>query len=152
MREIVLEGPVVEGLRIASGLNRDSNQKLNYTIRRQKPFFIEAGVPGFGYIWEGTINLSIAPKKFKILRPDHEVTCEWFPGIIETFWLVPARVVHKGWEHFAYIYYPCSSPVKSHNDTIVELLTEWIPDLHYGDKVSVRVKGDQITLRGEVLQ
>ncbi len=147
MREVVLEGPVIRGLRIASGLNRDLNQKLNYTIRRQKPFFIEAGVPEFGHIWEGTINLSIAPKKFQILRPDHEVTCEWFPGVTETFWLVQARLVHNGRERLAYIYYPCPSPVKSHDDTVVEVLTEWVPNLQYGDQVSVHGRGDRITLR-----
>ena len=144
MREVILSGYVKEGLGIASGLNPDPNLELNNTISLQKPFFERAGIPRIHKYHNGTINIDISPKEFKILKPHFEVTCEWFPGVTETFWLVDVVIEFKNARYPAYIYYPCPSPVKSHDDTVVELLTERIEGLKYGDSLIVQAPSQHI--------
>lgn len=141
MSEIVIEGVIKKGLRIASGLSKNPKKDsrgivLNNTIFLQKPFFKKAGIPKITKIHNGTINIDISPKKIKILEKDHEVTCEWLPGVKETFWFVKGVVEFKGSKYEGYMYYPCPSPIKSHQDNVVEVLTEKIPDLNYGDVLS----------------
>lgn len=137
MKKTILTGRVKEGLRIASGLNPDPTLKLNNTIFKQKPFFVEAGVKSIQDCYNGTINLEISPRQFKIIKPDYQVTCEWSPGTIETFWLVAAAIIFKNNRYDGYIYYPCPSPVKSHKDDIVEFLAQKIENLDYGDQGTV---------------
>lgn len=144
---IILEGKVRQGLQIASGLNPDPSLKLNNTIYLQKPFFKKAGVFGIDNIYNGTINFSIAPKEFKIIKPDYEVTCEWVKGVTETFWFVKAVTNFKGKEYHGYIYYPCPSSIKNHPDNIVEFLAEKIPNLEYGDLISIEVSEKQIKIK-----
>lgn len=150
MRDVILRGKVKKGLRIASGLNPDPpvklGMKLNDTITLQKPFFEEAGVIGVSEMYSGTINVDISPNTFEILKPDYEITCEWFEGLTETFWLVGAFINYDDKEYKGYIYYPCPSEVKSHDDDVVELLTTKIPGVNYGDAISVKVSGDKIRL------
>ena len=97
-------------------------------------------------MYNGTINVDISPFKFKILVPDYEITCEWFKGLTETFWLVTAHIVYDGKRYEGYIYYPCPSDVKSHNDDTVELLTQKIPGVAYGNEIIVRVPEGKIKL------
>lgn len=146
MQEIILLGKVKEGLRIASGQNPDPALKLNNTIFKQKPFFIKNGVDKIENCYNGTVNLDISPHHFKILKPDYEITCEWSPGTIETFWLVRADIIFKERTYSGYIYYPCPSLVKSHKDNIVELLAPQIESLEYGDRCCVKVSADKVKL------
>jgi hypothetical protein len=145
-----IRGKVKKGLRIASGLNPDPEEKfgmkLNNTIHLQKPFFREAGVENIMEMYSGTINVDISPDKFKILKPDHEITCEWWEGLTETFWLAKAIIIHNEIEYDGYVYYPCPSKVKSHDDDIVEFLTYEIPELEYGDEIVAKVSIDKIQL------
>ena len=144
MEKIILSGKIKEGLRIASGVNPDKSLKLNNTIYLQKPFFEKAQIPNISEFYNGTINLDISPNKFKILQPDYEVTCEWIDGVTETFWFVEVLINFKNKKYQGYIYYPCPSPVKSHKDDTIELLTSKIKNLKYGDRLTVRVKADKV--------
>ncbi len=147
MGEIILSGYIKEGLRIASGLNPDPNLKLNNTISLQKPFFRKAGIPRIGECHNGTINLDIYPQKLQIIQPDYEVTCEWVEGVTETFWFVEVLIDYEGSAYEGYIYYPCPSPVKNHDDNIVELLSYKIPRISYGDKITIRTLDHKIKLQ-----
>jgi hypothetical protein len=144
MQQLILSGRVKQGLRIASGLNPDPTLKLNNTIFLQKPFFKEVVGPRMDNIHNGTVNLHIGPQEFQILKPDHEITCEWAPGVTETFWLVGATIAHNDKNYDGYVYYPLPSAVKNHGDDTVELLAEKIPGLQYGDSVSVAVPEGKI--------
>lgn len=146
MENIVITGKVKQGLRIASGSNLDPTLKLNNTIYLQKPFFEKAHIPNISEFYNGTINLDISPNKFKILQPDYEVTCEWIDGVTETFWFVEVSINFKNKKYQGYIYYPCPSKVKSHNDDTIELLSKKIPDLHYDDLISIEVSISKIKL------
>ncbi len=146
MKNIILKGKIVKGYRIASGLNPDPALKLNNTIFLQKPFFEKAGIPGISEMYNGTINFDISPQEFKIIKPDYEVTCEWVKDVIETFWLVETLIEFKNEKYPGYIYYPCPSAVKNHKDNIVELLTQKIPNLDYGEPLSLQVSDQKIKL------
>ncbi len=146
MKGIILKGRVKKGYRIASGLNSDPALRLNNTIYLQKPFFEKALIPNISKTYNGTINLDISPSKFKILQPDYEVTCEWIDGVTETFWFVGTLINFKKKKYRGYIYYPCPSKVKSHDDDVVELLTKKIPDLHYRDSLIILVPAKKIKL------
>jgi len=150
MSEITLRGKVKQGLRIASGLNADPpiklGMKLNNTIALQKPFFEEAGIEGISEMYNGTINVDISPLEFKIQKPDYEVTCKWFEELIETFWFVKVLIDYEGKEYKGYIYYPCPSDVKSHDDDTIELLTQKIPEMVYGKEIVIRVPSGKITV------
>lgn len=145
MSALKIRGRVKEGHRIASGQSPTGHQGLNNTIALQRPFF-EADVPGFSLVWDGTINLDISPRTFRILKPDHIVTCEWHPGVVETFWLVKIRALASQGRYSGFIYYPCPSAVKSHKDDMVEILAPKIVGLSYGDKVVVEVSRLKLAL------
>jgi len=146
MEKISLRGNIKQGLRIASGLNPDRSLKLNNTIAQQKPFFIKAGIPDMESMHNGTINLFIAPATFKITKPHYEVTCEWFKGVTETFHLVKADIEYNNAIYQGYVYYPCPSAVKNHDDNIVELLAPKIVGVKYGDPITAHVAAQNITL------
>lgn len=150
MTKIIIDGKIKQGFRIASGLNLDppmvSGLKLNNTITLQKPFFIENKIPRIQEVYNGTINLDIAPRIFKILKPDYTVTCQWHPDVLETFWLVDVAIKYKKQLYPAYIYYPRPSSVKSHKDDTVELLAEKIQGLKYGDMVSIIIDAKKVRL------
>lgn len=150
MNDIILKGRVKQGLRIASGLNPDPpiklGMKLNNTIALQKPFFEQAGVEGISEMYNGTVNVDISPLKFGILEPDYRVTCTWFEELAETFWFVRALIKYEGKECEGYIYYPCPSSVKSHDDDTVELLSKKIPGIAYGKEIAILVPDGKITI------
>ena len=150
MKEITLKGNTKEGLRIASGQSLNpplvEGMNLNNTIALQRPFFEEAGIIGISNMYSGTINVDISPNKFEILKPDYEITCEWWEGLIETFWLVETKINFNNEDYDGYIYYPCPSYVKSHDDYTVEFLTYKIPNLNYGDEIFAKVSGEKIRL------
>jgi hypothetical protein len=144
-------GIIIEGLRIASGQNPNPPIKLgmtlNNTIALQKPHFHKAGVPNILDMFNGTINVNIAPQQFQITQPDHEVTCTWFENFTETFWLVRAHIVHQDTTQRGYLYYPCPSEVKSHKDTTMEILTGYIPRVSYGDSVKIYMSNKKVAPR-----
>ena len=144
MEKIFVQGKIVRGTRGASGLG--DNKTFTGTIVKQKPYFKSAGVERVDSWYDGTINLSIEPKKLKILKPDYVVTAEWTPNITETFWLVNVMLKYKGKHYPAYIYYPCPSPVKAHPDAIIELLAEKVESLSYGDTATIEVSNKNIIL------
>lgn len=144
--DLTISGKIKKGLQIASGINPDPSLELNNTISLQKPFFEQAGIPDIPKIFDGTINLDIAPKLFTIISPDHDVTCAWTKNVTERFWFIRALISYNLKSYKGYIYYPYPSPIKSHNDTIIELLSEKIPDIEYGNPLSIQVSSKQINL------
>jgi len=142
---MTLEGIVSKGLGIASGLHTDPKTGLTDTISKQKRYFEESNIPNITGVYNGTINLDISPKKFEITYPDYEVTCTWDEGVTETFWFVDVFIDFNNTTYKGYIYYPCPSEIKAHNDDIVELLAEEIPDLNYGDTLSIRVSSNRVS-------
>ena len=137
---------VVQGKRIASGLNNlPPSEKINDTIRKQKPYFARS-VPGIENVLNGTINLSIAPHKFELVGYDHEITCPWEEGIEETFWLIRAYLEHAGNRNEGWIYYPCPGPLKKHNNGVFEFLAPPIEGLTYSERVVLNYPKDLVRI------
>lgn len=141
-------GIVIRGKGIASGIKVDPVTGLTNTIAKQKPFFSNQGVENMSDIFNGTINLDISPRKFKILKPDYEIECrEWSLGVTETFQLVSCLINYKKSTHKGYIYYPCTSPVKSHKDNVVELLAPFIEGVNSGSIISIQIQDGKVRLK-----
>jgi hypothetical protein len=141
---LILSGTIIRGFQSASGQRHE--EKGKGTIGIQKPFFKEAGVERVDSWFEGTLNVSIDPKEFKIIKPDYIVTAEWQPGTTETFWLVNVEIKYEGALYPAYVYYPCPSVVKAHPDTLVEVLAEKIEGIKYGEDISLRMPLNHVVI------
>ena len=129
------KGIVVEGHRIASGLSPTGKDGLNATVVQQQKFFIESGLPGAADYYAGTLNVNLQGYTFEITEPTHVVTCEWHPGIVETFYFVPVELEHGDMRHSGHIYFPLPSEVQNRNHEVVELLLPRIEGIQYGDEV-----------------
>lgn len=150
MDEFVLHGKVVKGYQLASGLGKLPNVPFTRTVGLQMPYFVQAGIPGIGEMHIGTINMSIAPRKLKILKPDYEVMCEWFPKITETFWIMDdVKIIYGEKEYNGFVYYPTPSDIHIVRDEIIELLTVKIPGVKYGDDISISLPAEKYEVTEE---
>lgn len=141
-------GIVVQGHQVASGLAKNSPFPRG-TIEMQLPFFKKEGV-NIDQLHPATINVSIAPKTFKLVAPkmtmqnikwskDHEA---------ETFSLSPCILEIDGTEHSAYIYYPHPETKIGHfkDATTLEILSHFIADVSYGMSITLKININEITL------
>jgi hypothetical protein len=108
---------------------------VDKTVYRQFPFFRDAGVAGIDHMHPGTINIDVSPREFSIIEPDYRITCEWIPGIRETFWLTSVTLIYDEKEYSGYIYYPCISEQHVARNFMIEVITEKIDGVAYGDDV-----------------
>lgn len=115
------------------------------TLEKQKPFFKERGL-NLDPFFEGTLNISIAPYHFVWVKPQYT-----FHGVAwtdlhppEDFSFQPCRVRFAGRTYEGYIYYPHPETKIRHfeEDTIVEVITTWIPELHYGNAMEIDIDED----------
>jgi hypothetical protein len=144
-------GVVQRGHGVASGRGPDSPYPIS-SLRMQSPFFRERGLDLSAY-FEGTLNLSIAPHTFKLIKPQYT-----FPLVAwttlhppETFSFSTCHVICRGETHVGWVYYPHPETKIRHfqDPTIIEVITKFISDLAYGDTVELQVKADEITIDPE---
>ena len=148
MSHTILRGKVVMGKGIAGGHGHlPGTEKYNNTIFRQKKFFIAAGVKGIESVKNATINVDIT---FRIDKPDYVVKdCEWWVGVKESFIFVKGRMIFDkmpGKDYDILVYYPMKSEIKSHPDSIVEILSEDIEGLTYGDIVTINLADGKVSV------
>ncbi len=143
---ITVKGKVVPGYRVAS---QKSSDYPYGTIDRQKPFFKNLGLD-LDRFHSGTINISIAPFTFMVNSPEYTFRqVEWtnlHPP--EDFSFSSCKVIFKGEEYEAFVYYPHPETKKRHfeNASILELVAVYIPDLNYGDKIEVELRAAEIQI------
>ncbi len=151
MERLSILGKVRRGYRIASGLNVEGvpgpgGIMLKDSFVRQKPFF-EKQIPALRGTWTGTINVDIAPRQAKMISFDHQITCEWHPGIKETFGIIEGvEVIVKGQSFPGFIYYPLPSEIHTPRHHIIEVIAPKIEGLSYGDDIEIRVSGDKVAI------
>ena len=139
-----VNGKVVPGYRVASQKSRDYPYG---TIDRQKPFFKSLGLD-LDRFYSGTINISISPLSFRVKGPEYTFRqVEWtdlHPP--EDFSFSRCKVIFKGKEYEAFVYYPHPETKKRHfeNASIMELVSAYIPDLNYGDSIQVELQANEI--------
>ena len=143
---LIIPGILVAGYRVASGPSKDYPYG---SLEKQKPFFKERGLDLDAY-FEGTLNISIAPNHFKWVNPKYTFpSVEWtdlHPP--ETFSFQPCCVLVKRLSYKGMIYYPHPETKIRHfeKDDLIEVMTTWIPDLHYGDALEVEVERDALAI------
>ena len=134
----------MRGHQVAS---RPSKDYPYSSLEKQKPFFKALGLNLYEY-FNGTLNISIAPLEFEMVRPEFTFELvEWtdlHPP--ETFSFSRCKVFFKGVEYAGWVYYPHPETKKTHfqNASLIEVITYEIPDIKYDDKLEIEVNADEI--------
>ncbi len=134
----------MRGHQVAS---RPSKDYPYSSLEKQKPFFKALGLDLYEY-FNGTLNISIAPLEFEMVRPEFTFELvEWtdlHPP--ETFSFSRCKVFFKGVEYAGWVYYPHPETKKTHfqNASLIEVITYEIPDIQYDDKLEIEVNADEI--------
>jgi hypothetical protein len=146
---IHLPGIVVEGHRVASG---PSKEYPYGSLEKQKAFF-KAGGLDLDRFFIGTLNVSIAPLWFEIVRPDysfHQIAwTDLHPP--EDFSFSICRVSYQGKEYEGYIYYPHPETKIRHfkDPSLIEVITEKIPGIRYGSRLELALDPTAIRIHAE---
>jgi hypothetical protein len=142
-----VSGILVQGHRVAS---RPSKAYPYSSLEKQKPYFKARGLDLYPY-FNGTLNISIAPLVFEMTNPEFTFPLvEWtdlHPP--ETFSFSRCKVRFEGKEYEGWVYYPHPETKRTHfqNPSLVEVITDEIPNIRYGDAIEVKVNPAEITIR-----
>lgn len=136
---ILVSGIVVEGHRVASG----PSQAYPYgSLERQLPLFKAAGLDLSGF-FRGTLNISIAPAVFKLVKPAHTFRQVAWTDLHppEDFSFCPCQVAVAGTQRWypGYVYYPHpETKIRHHqNPSLIEVIAEKIEGVGYGSRLTL---------------
>ena len=138
---LVLSGVVVAGHGVASGRATDSPYPLG-SVAMQMPFFAARGLD-LSACWAGTVNVSIAPLVWSLLRAAYRFEqVEWthlHPA--KTFSFVPLQLTWGGLRVAAWLYYPHPETKAAHHQAadVMEIIAPRLAGLEYGDAVGLEV-------------
>jgi hypothetical protein len=145
---ILIPGIIKPGHQVASG-NAINSPYDRGTIEMQLPFFkhLELDLTNF---FLGTLNISIAPYKFKIIQPQYTFkNVQWHPNYpAETFSFSPCKVVFENISYAGFIYYPHPETKIGHfqDSSILEAIAMPIPNINYGDQVQLEINSSEIMI------
>ena len=142
-----IKGIIVQGYRVASAPSKDYPYGA---LEKQRPHFASRGLDLNNY-FNGTLNIDIRPFEFTMLKPQftfHHV--EWtdlHPP--EHFSFSRCKVIFKEVEYDGWVYYPHPETKLRHfqNPSLLEVIAMPIPDIQYGDEVSVWVNDEEIQIQ-----
>ena len=141
-------GTVKPGHRVASGMAENSPYERG-TLTMQQPFFADLGLDISGF-YLGTLNISIAPSGYKINAPEYTFTdVKWHPDYpAETFSFAHCQLVVRECSYDGLIYYPHPETKIGHfqDDSILEVIAPKIPNLAYGDRLTLKINPQAITM------
>jgi hypothetical protein len=147
---IQVTGVVKRGHQVASG-RAESSPFPAGTIELQAPIFAQLGLDLSG-AFMGTINVSIAPLRFRLLEPDYIFTdvkwTESYPP--ETFSFAHCLLTFEQQTYQSWIYYPHPETKISHfhSPSLIEIITQPIENLAYGADVDLVCNPRSIELLG----
>ena len=148
-RRTVVSGVIVEGYRVASGPSKDYPYG---SLEKQIPLFKERGLD-LERFYFGTLNVSIAPHTFEIVSPAFTFRQVAWTDLHppEDFSFSPCKIRFKGSEYPGYVYYPHPETKKRHfeSNSLIEIISEFIPEIQYGDQVEVEVDGEEVRIGEE---
>lgn len=143
-----LEARLVKGYQIASGQSKDSPYPEG-SIKMQVPIFTKLGVD-LSDFYLATLNLDIGPSVFKMKRPKYELKQVNWTELCqsEDFSLSPCQITYQGKKYEGLIYYPHpdTKPQHFHSNSVIEVIAEFIPDIQYGDTVSLNYHPEEIEI------
>lgn len=147
IRQKKVDGIVIEGWKIASGLAKD-NPFGGSPVKMQIPLFKERGLDLSG-CYPGTLNVSIAPKIRTVLAKEPNYPgIKWHPDRWpEDFFIFECQVHFRGKCYDGWVYYPDPSKKRRrHKPDTFEILAPPIPEIGYGDRVVLVVNLDEIKI------
>jgi len=144
----LIHGILTQGYRVASGPSADYPYGA---LDRQRPLFKAHGLDLSEY-FNGTLNINISPTTFVIKKTEYTFKhVEWtdlHPP--EHFSFSHCKVIYKEVEYDGWVYYPHPETKLRHfqNPSLLEVIAKSIPEIKYGDALSVRVNDHEITITG----
>lgn len=141
-----VSGTILPGHQVAS---KPSTHYPRGTIEMQAPFFRARGLDLEG-LFPGTLNISIAPKHFRIQRATH-----FFPQVEwtslhppENFSFCRCRVTVDGRTVDGWVYYPHPETKVRHQQqqSTIEVIAPRIDGIHYGSTVTLELIPDEIAI------
>ncbi len=150
MSQIRVQAIVVKGHGVASGKSHDPRFQGG-TIALQKPVFQALGLNLDGY-YSGTINLSIAPLKFKVKRAKYTFkNVLWsHTALPEDFSFFDCRIIYGQAQTAAdgliYFPHPETKPQHFQPAGVLEVLARRIENLSYGTEVLLELNDEQIAV------
>jgi hypothetical protein len=143
----LVPGTVMEGYRVASGPSKDYPYG---TLEKQIPLFKQRGLD-LERFYYGTLNVSIAPLSFEMVKPAYTFRQVAWTDLHppEDFSFSPCTVWFKDRDYPAYVYYPHPETKKRHFESasLMEIISVFIPEISYGDRVDLAVNEDEIHIR-----
>jgi hypothetical protein len=145
-----LTGILTQGHQVAS---RPSKAYPYSSLEKQKPYFKALGLDLSSY-FNGTLNISIAPLKFEMDKPELTFPLvEWtdlHPP--ETFSFSRCKVIFEGKAYEGWVYYPHPETKKTHfqNPSLIEVIAQEIRGIEYGDEIKVVINTDEITIKSQI--
>ncbi|BAW96708.1 hypothetical protein NIES970_16470 [[Synechococcus] sp. NIES-970] len=141
-------GILKRGHQVASGQAKNSPYTAG-TITLQTPHFQQLGLD-LSLYFPGTLNISIAPKTFRPTQPRYTFAhVQWHPDFApETFSFSPCQIEHHQRRYDGLIYYPHPETKLGHfqDDSTLEVLAPWIPNLTYGDRLRLSLLPTEVTV------
>jgi hypothetical protein len=142
-----LTGILMQGHQVAS---RPSAAYPYSSLEKQKPYFKARGLDLSPY-FNGTLNISIAPLKFEMAKPELTFPLvEWtdlHPP--ETFSFSRCKVKFEGNSYEGWVYYPHPETKTTHfqNPSLVEVITHKIEGIKYGNLLMVELNPLEINIK-----
>ena len=142
-----IKGIIVQGYRVASAPSKDYPYGA---LEKQRPHFAIRGLDLNNY-FNGTLNIDIRPFEFTMLKPQftfrHMEWTDLHPP--EHFSFSRCKVIFKEVEYDGWVYYPHPETKLRHfqNPSLLEVIAMPIPDIQYGDEVSVWVNDEEIQIQ-----
>jgi hypothetical protein len=144
-----LSGTVIPGHGVASGRAANSPYPQG-SIAMQMPFFAALGLD-LGHCWPGTLNVSIAPHTWELLRAEHCFEkLEWthlHPP--ETFSFVQVQLTWRNQRTTAWLYRPHPETKAAHHQapSVMEIIAPRMEGLVYGDVVGLEFADGAMLVR-----
>lgn len=146
--EVAVRGAVVRGHGVASGRTAGSPYPAG-TIALQTPFFAARGLD-LSALHPATLNVDIAPATYAIRRPRRTYPDVRWTDVHgpETFSFLACVLTragdprrHRGW---VYHPHPETKPMHEQPATVLEVLMPRLPDLEYGEVVTLHLDPEEI--------
>jgi hypothetical protein len=145
--DLYVEGVIEPGFGHASGTR--SGRYPQGTINLQRPHFLARGLD-ISHCFAGTINLSIAPRQYRVKRPEFVLRdISWMEGRRpENFFIGRCRICGASAPVDGFIYFPDPSTKESSCDSPshFQLLGPFVPDLTYGARLGVQFRSEEFEL------
>jgi hypothetical protein len=143
---------ILRGHQVASGANGDARFPGG-TLRMQSPYFLKLGLD-LSPFYLGTLNVSIAPLTYRIIRPRFTFRAvKWHPiEPAEDFSFFDIRVQcndRSPVDGLIYYPHPETKPMHFQPPDVLELLLSFIDGLSVGSQLQLEVSAEQMVVESK---